>query len=443
MALVGNISGSINHDSWIGVSGTLIFANEPDARFPSVSSLGADVSFFVSGSLDSKGGPEKHVSLFGGDMHVSGTITVGSGSVKMTSNDIQWGSFGNRIELTTTDELKFYDSVVTAGKTLTELGQTSAAGSVNQIQFNGGSSTLDASLQLTFVEHNSGTPEPGEFLITDEASAMMFKVTPANGDVYAKGEITTDGNLNVNGSKITSTTTSFQLLNENVTSLAAAAAATQLNLGYAGGDASTTSIANSLVNGTSINKTINIGGGGGSTPSAGTLIYIGDTSTGTPDNASPVSISLGTGKASSSLTLGSTSDVSSNLSVNIAANSGGGPATVNIAGGTGTSEINVGQTSGTSTITFGLPTTNHTVVFNSKVNSDLLPETDNSHNLGSELLRWANVYTGDLHLRNDRGDYTLIEEEDMLTIRFNKTGKRYKFLLEAVPQLDEEPKLNF
>jgi hypothetical protein len=44
-----------------------------------------------------------------------------------------------------------------------------------------------------------------------------------------------------------------------------------------------------------------------------------------------------------------------------------------------------------------------------------------------------------LHLRNERGDYTLIEEEDCLTIRFNKTGKRYKFVLEAVPQYDEDP----
>lgn len=75
--------------------------------------------------------------------------------------------------------------------------------------------------------------------------------------------------------------------------------------------------------------------------------------------------------------------------------------------------------------------------------ADVLPSVDNTYNLGSATFRWANVYTGDLHLRNDRGDYTLIEEEDYLTIRFNKTGKRYKFLLEAVPHLDEEPPLKF
>jgi hypothetical protein len=72
-----------------------------------------------------------------------------------------------------------------------------------------------------------------------------------------------------------------------------------------------------------------------------------------------------------------------------------------------------------------------------------VPSADMVYNLGSPSLRWANVYTGDLHLRNDRGDYTLIEEEDFLTIRFNKSGKRYKFLLERVPELDEDPILNF
>lgn len=58
--------------------------------------------------------------------------------------------------------------------------------------------------------------------------------------------------------------------------------------------------------------------------------------------------------------------------------------------------------------------------------------------LGGPSKRWANIYTGDLHLKNDRGDYTLIEEENFLSIRFNKTGKRYKFLLEPVPELDEK-----
>lgn len=68
----------------------------------------------------------------------------------------------------------------------------------------------------------------------------------------------------------------------------------------------------------------------------------------------------------------------------------------------------------------------------------LYPNIDMIYNLGDPNRRWSNIYTGDLHLRNERGDYTLIEEEDFLSIRFNKTGKRYKFLLEPVPELDEK-----
>jgi hypothetical protein len=71
--------------------------------------------------------------------------------------------------------------------------------------------------------------------------------------------------------------------------------------------------------------------------------------------------------------------------------------------------------------------------------SSIIPDADRVYDLGTSTLRFANIYTGDLHLKNDRGDYTLIEEEDCLTIRFNKTGKRYKFLLESVPQYDEDP----
>lgn len=77
-----------------------------------------------------------------------------------------------------------------------------------------------------------------------------------------------------------------------------------------------------------------------------------------------------------------------------------------------------------------------TVSFRSSLGTSIIPDVDMLRNLGSPTRRFANVYTGDLHLRNDRGDYTLIEEEDCLTIRFNKTGKRYKFVLEPAPEFE-------
>jgi hypothetical protein len=72
------------------------------------------------------------------------------------------------------------------------------------------------------------------------------------------------------------------------------------------------------------------------------------------------------------------------------------------------------------------------VIFNAHVSSSILPHADMTYDLGSPSYRWANMYTGDLHLRNDRGDWTVIEETEYLSIRNNKTGKMFKFVLEPV-----------
>ena len=63
---------------------------------------------------------------------------------------------------------------------------------------------------------------------------------------------------------------------------------------------------------------------------------------------------------------------------------------------------------------------------------NVLPTTDNTRDLGSSSLRWANLYVGDMHLKNDRGDWTVIEEEDYLSLKNNKNGKTYKLLMEEV-----------
>lgn len=64
--------------------------------------------------------------------------------------------------------------------------------------------------------------------------------------------------------------------------------------------------------------------------------------------------------------------------------------------------------------------------------SGLIPNVTNTFDLGTPDLRWRNMYTGDLHLKNERGDWTVIEEEDFLTLTNNKSGKRYKFVLEEI-----------
>jgi len=72
------------------------------------------------------------------------------------------------------------------------------------------------------------------------------------------------------------------------------------------------------------------------------------------------------------------------------------------------------------------------LVVNASLKSDIIPDGDRTRNLGSPTKRFANVYTGDLHLRNDRGDWTILEEEDFLCVINNKSGKKFKMVLQPL-----------
>ena len=102
--------------------------------------------------------------------------------------------------------------------------------------------------------------------------------------------------------------------------------------------------------------------------------------------------------------------------------------TINIGsgGGTGSSTIiNMGTVSSTGATTVNVSGSLY-------MTGTILPGNDLQFTLGSPEKRWAHVYTGDLHLRNDRGDWTIIEEPDFLRIRNNKTGKSFKLLMSEI-----------
>ena len=78
-----------------------------------------------------------------------------------------------------------------------------------------------------------------------------------------------------------------------------------------------------------------------------------------------------------------------------------------------------------------------------QVDGDIVPEADNTYDLGKSSLAWANIYTGDLHLSNEakdtgnsvdgtKGNWTIQEGENDLYIINNKNGKKYKFNLEEI-----------
>ena len=94
----------------------------------------------------------------------------------------------------------------------------------------------------------------------------------------------------------------------------------------------------------------------------------------------------------------------------------------------------------TATTLIGTNTTD--TLTNKTIGQNLLPDGDNTRDLGSGLARWRNLYTGDLHLSNEgskgndvdktTGDWTIQEGQDDLYLFNNKTGKKYKFKLEEL-----------
>ena len=76
--------------------------------------------------------------------------------------------------------------------------------------------------------------------------------------------------------------------------------------------------------------------------------------------------------------------------------------------------------------------TSGATIANVTLSGDVLPSSDATQDLGSATKRWDNIFTTDLHLANDRGNWTVIEEENYLTLRNNKTDKVYKLVMEEI-----------
>ena len=86
-------------------------------------------------------------------------------------------------------------------------------------------------------------------------------------------------------------------------------------------------------------------------------------------------------------------------------------------------------------------TGSQTDILSFKTDGSIRPGVNNQASLGEDTLRWANVYTNDLHLSNQGstnnvdntwGDYTIQEGESDLFLINNRSGKKYKFNLTEV-----------
>jgi hypothetical protein len=194
------------------------------------------------------------------------------------------------------------------------------------------------------------------------------------GSVYSLNNVTINGDLAVNGGDITSTESSTTIFSTGVSSIAIGGAASSISLGNS-----------SNANGFTLN--------------------VAASRTGS------ISLNLATGATISGLTK------------NINIGQGGDPgSTTNIRlGTTDTAATTKIYVSGSSYVTGSV-----------SIKGSIVPDANTTYTLGTDALRWAHVYTGDLHLRNERGDWTVIEEVDFLRIVNNKTGKNFRMMMQPI-----------
>jgi hypothetical protein len=101
----------------IFTSGSAAFKGNEIIDAPS--DKGTDVFFYVSGSA-TPNNTSTSKSLFGGDVRISGSLSIGTGSITITSNDFQ---FSSNVKLEQSgSSLNFYDGNNTSGISLTNLG---------------------------------------------------------------------------------------------------------------------------------------------------------------------------------------------------------------------------------------------------------------------------------------------------------------------------------
>jgi len=66
------------------------------------------------------------------------------------------------------------------------------------------------------------------------------------------------------------------------------------------------------------------------------------------------------------------------------------------------------------------------------ISGNVVPTSESEGTLGTDEKPWEAVHTKELNLTNDNGDWTVIQEENYLTVRNNKTNKLYKLLMQEI-----------
>ena len=417
----------------------------------------ADTCFFVSGTVDSRGTAVAGTSLFGGDLHVSGNLTVdgtspGGGTPGGSDTQVQYnngGSFGGVADLTfndSTGDVTVGTSTGDAKLFFRDAGNyiySNADGDFDIINTDG------TAANSILIDCNAGG-------VTIDGHTGVTLVAPAGAvDIDAdSGTLSLDGSAGINIGTGGAVAVDFNADTLDIDALLA------VTIDSAGG---------TIGIGTDDNDfNISIGTQGGR------VIALGSSDAGIDIDAgaSGVDIDSGTGGFDVLTTgeLALSSSMNSGVAVQLHASAGGIdiaaagaagedinivnsagsvklvalentqdaieisaiPGGVMINAGDTTNGIQIGGSTSAVPISIGHTTSETTVNDNLNVTGNLLPSADVTSDLGSASKRWQNIYTGDLHLANDRGNWTIIEEREYLCVKNNITGKIYKMVLEPI-----------
>jgi len=366
-----------------GQSVTLISSGTLPSSVAANPTVSQDTNFYVEGIPGTRSSTTRGTSVFGGDLVISGTIAAVrgiSGSLTKLSDGSSYLIAGSNITITTGSSGAITISAAGGGSG-TSFFTDPSAGKLNST----GSLALAGALGASYTTANVGS----EVFFFVSGSKGTLSAKPSSGMSVFGGDTLVSGTLYIDGA------TGYSIFNMS-----------------SGGELS---IRNRTLGGTflasvntSIGNTVNYlevrpnGAATGSVMSIFSGLYAGP--------ANPFSSNDTTFFVSGKR--GAKGGITRGASVF------GGDAVVS-----GSAHLGTDSTD--------------TLVVNSLLASDIIPDGNRTRNLGSDTARFANIFTGDLHLRNERGDYTLIEEEDCLTVRFNKNGKRYRFVLERAPEFDE------
>jgi hypothetical protein len=327
-------------------------------------------------------------------LEVNGTIAY------ITSSDTQTlelnGGSGSGINFTIGSSVafaKFRDNGSNAEFGAVSSKQLTISGSL--INLNAGNSGI--SLQKNGTGFASISGNSATLSITPSAGILTASIVNSVAEVInfggaatainignVAGFVSFAGDISVSGGDISTPAGTFNLVNQNATTVNMAGAAVTLN----------------IANSATFAQTMNL-----ATASTGSSTY--NLMTGATAGSATKTVNLGTGGLAGSTT------------------------NVNIGSGLGGTTIVSGSFESKGNITLG-NTDSDTLTFTARAGSSLLPNADTAYDLGSPSFRWRNMYTGDLHLRNERGDWTIIEEAEYLSITNNLSGRRYKFVLEEL-----------